>query len=575
MSENKVEQSIIKATQVLNSSFGIENIGLGSDFFRYIKKENLVDIYKTEIYENKTERLLSELVPEISKMRSSYLSSDIINAVQGLASSLEEISRTQEETIADGFLTKESYENTFLRMMGMPQSESISFATGSIYYVTYTGDLRKDLSYEEPSPTSGLIGILNERQLRRADRSVLTTGAWNTSEQVFINENLNTEVIDEIIDSASAEVLGTDFSQGEAQNEGIIEQIRFSTNLSNIEDESFAYSYLLLPPVQDSRVSKCINETTKIVPPNFSNSRANVINSDELRTSMLESVIRIRLDRLSGNTNTTLIDGESEVLTADSYGVLESLFIIRLQSAIEAFAEVITEKLENIRIIQEKTNTVPVEDLNDDENNPATKKSPEDTQPTDGSFNNETLYDQILNIEDAIMALLDDNEKVIDLQVNTQRKSSIKNSHIMSSFIGIIDLPRQRALREKVSQRNIKNDFTGGVGDGEVSDVDNIIGITKSVGTIDILVFVLALFTIPESFLLGLLSKTEYQNFLGEFSSSGVDGPFDIGNSDPLLSINTLTEYIVDGYRIFQSALRGGRNIVSENSSSNSSSDIE
>lgn len=556
--ENQVAAAITSAAAVLKNAFGENTKVEGPNEFRYLQEQYLVELYMSELEQKDLAAFFSDIPSSISKMRSSYLPTDL---VQQITLSLDSILG---ETISDSSAIKESYENTFMRMMGLPKSSVLENEV-EISALRTDGTLTT-LPYEEIERQ-----ILDQRQLPRIDRRVqITSGIYNMDDSAFANDTLNDPEVEAADDQNPITFVDNTEVQEELADSG-------RPNLARLESEFYQYSYLLLPPVQDARISDCINEPSKVVPANFSNKRGRNINSNSLRASMLESIIRIRKDRLSGYqslSDITSEDGEEVPVAPDNYGVLEALFIVRLRSALKALARKMGTDTDLLREIYEQTGLIPVDkDLTTRSRvvplDPRT--SPDNAEKSEGAgdraapdFSN---LDKQRVIEDSMMALLDDNSEVLDLQVQTQRSSSIKDSHVMSSLIGIIDLPRQRISTEIQKEAEDRKQRINGPGDKKRESIDYTLGVSKGVGVVDIMVFILALFTMPESDLVGLLSDLEYQRYLEEFAGSGDPNSGGIGISlgsgdadsptkvESAAAIETLTQYIYAGYNLFNEDL--------------------
>lgn len=547
---NPITAAISSASSTLKDSFGNGTKVEGEEQFRYLEIDTLTDLYLTELNEKDLTVFLSDIPGSITKMRSSYLPTELVNQfAQSFGLSLSEV-------VVDSSAIKESYENAFMRMMGLPQSSALE-AAQNIIVVSCRGE-KFEVSYEILESE-----VLDERQAVYLDRKIKINGKiYNFDNDDYENESFNEQEIELTDDQDPLTFISSNELEIELNDCG-------EPNMANIEDELFRYKYLLIPPVQDSRVSQCINEPSKIVAPNFSNPRGHNINSREIRTSMLESVIRIRRDRLSGRNFSSSIDvdGEEEEIRSDDYGVLESLFIIRIRSALKAMARKIGEDIDVLRELYEQTGKIPV--VRDFDQAPANAPDPgrsetlaDKKEKSEQTSKPLSLLEKQKVIEDSMMALLDDNSEVLDLQLQTQRNSSIKSSHVMSSLIGIIDLPRQR-IKSKLDQEESSTEVvTNGAGDQKRTEIDMIIGTKKGVGAIDILVYILALFTMPEDYLVSLLSDNEYNRYLEEFAGAADTGSIVLfegtGNADSAdkpfetsVAVNKMTEYIISGYNLF------------------------
>lgn len=557
--ENKVASAVVSATAVLKNAFGNNTQVEGPDEFRYLQEEYLVQLYLSELEQKDLAAFFNDIPASISKMRSSYLPTDLVRQISLSLGSL------LGETISDSTAIKESYENTFMRMMGMPKS-SVLENEENISALSTKGTLTQ-LSYPEIERQ-----ILDERQLPRIDRRIkITSGIHNMEDDSFENDDLNDPDIEPAADQDPLTFASNPEIQEELADFG-------RPNLANLESELYQYSYLLLPPVQDARISECINEPSKIVPANFSNKRGRNINSNALKASMLESIIRIRKDRLSGYSSLSEVedeDGNRLEATADSYGVLEALFIVRIKSALRALAIKMSHDIDFLREIYEQTGLLPIDkdlttrnSITSSDSRTAPDNADSSSGPGPMSIKGFSNLEKQRVIEDSMMALLDDNSEALDLQVQTQRNSSIKDSHVMSSLIGIIDLPRQRIESDIKKEAEDKKTKIHGPGDKKRESIDLILGVSKGIGVIDIMVFILALFTMPEDHLVGLLSDLEYERYLEEFAGSSNPNGSGIGISlgggdadssgkvESSVAIETLTQYIYAGYSLFNEELR-------------------
>jgi hypothetical protein len=557
--ENQVAAAITSAAAVLKNAFGENTQVEGPNEFRYLQEQYLVELYLSELEQKDLAAFFNDIPASVSKMRSSYLPTDLVQEISLSLGSL------LGETISDSAAVKESYENTFMRMMGLPKSSVLENEI-EISALKSDGNLTT-LPYEEIERQ-----ILDERQLPRIDRRIkITSGIHNMEDDTYENSSLNDSEVEAADDQDPITFVDNTEVQEELADSG-------KPNLANLESELYQYSYLLLPPVQDARISDCINEPSKIVPANFSNKRGRNINLNSLKPSMLESIIRIRKDRLSGYASLSDVedeDGNTLEVTSDNYGVLEALFIVRIRSALKALARKMGNDIDFLREVYEQTGLLPVDkDLTT--RNSTTPLDPRvSTDNAESASGSGEMAEQGFSnlekqriIEDSMMALLDDNSEVLDLQVQTQRSSSIKDSHVMSSLIGVIDLPRQRISFDIRKEAEDKKQKVNGPGDKKRESIDLTLGVSKGVGVVDIMVFILALFTMPESDLVGLLSDLEYERYLEEFAGSGDPSSGGIGISlgsgdadstakvESAAAIETLTQYIVAGYNLFNEDLK-------------------
>jgi hypothetical protein len=495
---NPVNNSVKIAVELLQNAFSVP-IKNERDIFQYLELDTLSVVYKKE-FENKKLDLL-DLSSSISKMRSTYLPVDL---VRGIA---DDLGVSIEEIISSNTAIKESRENTFMRMLGMPQSIEL-FKNTNIKIINSDGEI----SYVDFENMENII--LNERQAPRENRRVLLNNIFSEEDE---------------------------------------------TSLYKAENEWFSYCYLLVPPVQDYRISRCINESNKIVLPNFYGNKDYSINQNKLKTSLLEAIIRIRIDRLSGSSNFSNIDidNKDETINTDSYGVIESLFIVRLRSAIKGIAKKLSESMDELRGYNELTGRTPI--LREEFLRPE-KAEKAATQLNIDEEEQDKLSKQKI-IEDSIMAILNDNSKSIDL-LDSNRRSTIIDSHVMSPILSIVNIPRQRLDRDiSNASKSIKRGEDQR-GSSELP-VRLFLGTEKGIGLVDLLVFILALFTLPEEYLTGLLSLDEYSKFFQEFYKIS---PPSISKKDTAESVDLLTEYILAGYNVFIEDLRDDTSDLSPDS---------
>jgi hypothetical protein len=232
-------------------------------------------------------------------------------------------------------------------------------------------------------------------------------------------------------------------------------------SLNNIEQNIYVYSSLLFPMVKDGRISKCINDPEKIVAEPFLPATKRMVNGKFLKSSLLESIIRIRTDVISGTTSYKtegvpyLIgeDSSKEVMQAsvsgELMGYLESLLIIRMLDSLEALANGTRSNIEQISVTQRRTGKGLFGSCYDP------RGSVLSAVPTiDRDFSKERI---ILNnyalIEDSIMLLLgtkDVDQDSLSLQTNVNRDSSVPSSHLMSSLVNIVQVPRKYITKELI-----------------------------------------------------------------------------------------------------------------------------
>lgn len=543
MADNPIllKNEIERATNSLKKAFksGEDNTRLYNDVTRYLDNKQLGALYAKNAVAADLTDIFNGLEKEIRKTRSTYLPVELFLNAGGLFG--EDISNTVAE--------KESYENTFMRMLGMPESELVEFAE-ALTIIKSTGS-KETVPFE-----TVLTDVLDQRQQSKNQRNVK-------------------------IDGEIYNLYGEEVEEEEVEDLSLQES---SPRLDSIGKDFHKFTYLLFPPVKDSRISKCINQPDKIVAPPFSNKRARTINSKKIRPTLLESVIRIRLDRLSGSESFSPDDdeesGESLIsvrerkkveAVPESYGTLEALFIVRIDSALRGLGIKMADDIDDIVDEFDKTGKRVAEPGGRSDGGLAPNEAAYRTdglypsgskaEETNRKINIYRLENQKL-IEDSLLTLLDDNSEVLDLQTQTQRNSSVRDSHLMSGLLGVMDVPRKKIEKELKEIERAKRRNTEEASDPHRAAINRSLGVSIGVGNIDILAFSLALFTMSEAGLLGLLSGEQLDRLKKEpgFEEITLASPKDI-----LSSVNELTEFAYSAYERFRTAF-SGKDLLSNNS---------
>ncbi len=611
--DRNLETRIKIAERVLNSSFGISEEQEGKGVNRFLDLESLVSAYKEEISRKEISQQFLSIAKAIRNMRSSYLPVEFfINSDTGRF----------DADFVNRVSPQESYENAFMRMLGMPSVGLSEFglspedseirSSESLKMIDpLTGEI-KEVSYDEIKKN-----ILDERQKVRSARKILIdnniynvseTSATELAENTLSIRGLNIEdkasllgtIVDQntnqLFDPATGEVatfVPTEINRASESEPYInpytgaaisttqieklltsVSQEELQAKISNINQDFWKFSYLLIPPIQSVEISKSINEPDKIVASPFSNSRTRRVNDINVKSTLLESIIRIRLDKVSGSTTfvnsdeTTDSDFSLDIsfgnedekveVIQDDYGILEALFILRLRSAISGLAHKLFSDIDIIINEIDKSRRLPVNENpntgQDDiltSNEAASQIKGIEDQASLGAISEESLdiLQQQKLIEDSILFLLGDNSEVLDLQSQTQRSSSVYNSQMMSGLISIVDVPRKRISSEVNRIIESRNKNASMVVDQKTQEIGTTLGTDIGIGTVDLAVFALALFTISEKSLLGLLSTAQYQRIKnGEFKTLL---PEDGDKEDTVVALNELTQLVIDGYLTF------------------------
>ena len=558
---DSLKNAITEAQNALNKAFGsaASESGLeGESAYRFLNIEALSKAYSKNIDIKSIFEILGEPADSVARMRSSYMPIELFKAPDN----------TLSESIGDTVSKRESFENAFFRMLGLPSAEDDSIASASdIIYITPDGDSTGTI-YETIENE-----VLNVRETDIERRRVLINNnlydLYDSSEECLAIKAEAEANLEDSVAIPSADALD---SSDEIK-------ARITPKITNIHENIFNFCYLLIPPIQDYRFSNCINESEKIVAKPFSPRSGRIVNSKKIKPSLLESIIRIRLDKLSGTdinvssepSDDALVSievsieiGDSSIdeseVTTNSFGILESLFILRLNASIIGMAKKLDDAVEDAVEAMTRPNKRPSETNPGSPNCGGEKKLGDgmgdntvDSPSDDDSIINKekkALEEQLL-IEDSILVLLGDkSNNTIDLQSQTQRSSSVYDSHMMSNLIGIIDLPRKYIASRLEENKDAAEKISDIDSENAQATINTLLGVSKGIGAIDVAVFSLALFTIPEKYLLGLLSNKAYDLLKnGEFSEL-IPDPAE--KEDTALSVNELTKLIIGGYQLFQ-----------------------
>jgi hypothetical protein len=535
---NILENKINEAQNALANSFGLPLDSDGDVFVfgatRYLSLELLGNAYEKEARSEFVSEQFSAMSRSVRRMRSSYLPIDFFLNPDGSFSS----------DLANQVSDKESYENTFMRMLGMPHSDRLNF-TESLKVVD-VNDARGELKIKSFEGIER--DILNERNKNKEERVIkIDRSIWN----VFVEPgSIDTEFVEQRFASQVDENLGFSLEEEVRKRERRL-------RIDRVGEQLLSYSYLLFPPIQDSRVSRCINEPDKIVAEPFSNPRSRSTNNTKARPTLLESIIRIRLDKLSGTdtfVNTTDEDSFDVEANQDSFGALEALFILRLRSSINGIARKFIKDLDQVFEKMYTTGQVPE------------KKDPEGDIPD--SNQDAAKYDDFLFgdsieegnldllekqklIEDSILALLGDNGEVLDLQSQTHRSSSVHDAHLMSGLLSVVDLPRKRIEKKIKDIKKAKEEASQAKSDPVRKAAEDVLGVDIGIGLMDMVIFSLALFTMSEEGLVGLLTDKQFEDLQ--------NGPFKellpTNRSQVQVAVNELSDLAYAGYKIFMKEL--------------------
>jgi len=349
-------------------------------------------------------------------------------------------------------------------------------------------------------------------------------------------------------------------------NEFVAEEQDVTLMSLNKPEVFWQFSYLLFPPIQDGRVAKCINEPSKMIAEPFTPNFLRTINGHKMKSTLLEAVIRIRMDMISGTAlaNSNPAEGSARVpVTVGNFpqpvsqkeiiekmGLIESLIIIRLFSALQGFAMDIQSRLADLISLQHQSGNTPGGEMGEDN-----AASPVEKRKFCETNDERCTLETMKLIEDSMLLILGDGEvpEVLDLQVGVARNSGVKNAHLMSAVLSIMDVPRrwvEKGLAEiDEYEANIAERTQGTA----VSQISSKLGISKGVGGIDILAFLIALFTMKENHLLCLLTDEQFENLKEEYPDNFFSDF--TAEKDMHEAVNQVALRAYDAYQLFRYAL--------------------
>lgn len=357
--------------------------GLGNFFDNYKDLGGILNSFRSIYIPQEIARNIAQDASEISNLKYDLATQGTQNTT---AEDIQKIS-------AKKFL-KESYENCFMRLMGLPTSDNLEnvvsymdFASGEVatlsgndlvpQKVTELLNERQELIVKKVEtldntfydvskitigdidPFAGLDALVAKVLLDAGNESILIINKLGlqkenlTSDQmlVYYNEAVNNlSLIEEQSGRLSVRInqIYVDSVKGDGAYREIFEYVVYGKikglPILNIADELKSYSYLMFPTVQDERIHKCVAERGKYIAPPFEHQTGFKINNDRPVMSFLEGILRIRLDKLSGYDPNQVSGIAADPSSATryrledvdgAYSVLESIMINRLVATLK------------------------------------------------------------------------------------------------------------------------------------------------------------------------------------------------------------------------------------------------
>lgn len=465
---------------------------------------------------------------KVKEIRSSFLPSELYNGATKTSESFNNISEL------------ESYENAFMRMLGMPDDRDVGSSTSSSGNEIFDSSIK--IIYASPKDTSGqllkkiatigeITGEVPPNSDRFADiiaerqRIPSSSSGWG---RYFDFGNVLVTAI-----QSEEHAKSTKKKIEEAGSEGtVIPPEDIALNYYK-PDHLFRFYYLKSVPIQSSKIYACVSEAQKIVSKPFDASSFSKINGAKPKTSLLETIIRLRLDRITGSpgiysttSNEKDTNGSSPVTIVSA----ENLGNDNL-TQVECF---LLQKLRKVLIELSKKYIIDIKLSAERQTREIEEKKPQDT-PQGGSDNKDvgTLKSELSNLEilkareDAILFLLKDTSSSydnsnygslyssMDLQQGTIRTSSGFDDALSGPLYSILSQRSEylskkiKELSESIDKASVSSsnttDAAGISSNAEKGDRTSYsyLGVCSE----DFIIYTMALLSLNQDYLIGLLPQ--------------------------------------------------------------------
>jgi hypothetical protein len=661
-----IDKKLAQAFTVVNSAFPISLKSVGIRYVTLTEIDVLVEQYANSLGMGSIIKEFIEASNTVAEMRSSYLPTEFFNNT---------MTGTVQNFVENDYVEVESYENAFMRMVGLPDEEQILSENnnhGTFADLDWYGTGIADVAM--------ILNDLDSRQnvlSRCEEKQSLLRGFFKMTGEDQITKYFETDITDDDVDdiisikigvNAAYEAATDNVSADVAEKKLMVRNGSGTEPLENEEARAWLYSVLfenrsvihkagsegsgaanpgtpleqaqsvqkaakpgelsadmqkfiktisgeinlvsmhenfvkglkkyMIFPICDSRISRCINEPAKIVAKKFGNKRSRVVNDEKQRTSLVESIIRIRLDTVSGvgyavggaeNPVSEVAVNQFEagasveetaevtksMIAAETMGILESLLIVRLNSAIRAYAKdyvSLTGKV--LKVLADKPMDLTKSIINCEEALVNTQKIEVknlETVTADGKKSTapsrlDVLIQQKL-IEESILVLFGDVEKmtgssrytsstsnILDLQVGIQRSSSMSGGHLISPVLSVVSAPLKKINSELSAERTrLSKDAVRA--NESVKKIYAAVGLPSGVGAVDIAVYTLALFSMDEVSLFGLLDQETFDRVRAQYDYLTSDLVVDGQKKNVQKCLNELRGLVIEGYSMFQDGI--------------------
>lgn len=543
--------SALKTTyQFINDTKIPGCIDFESDNIKVGEQDSETSVFNNNVDEKESESSkepefiasLDSFVSKVKELRSSFLPSELFNGVTVPSSDFNNISEM------------ESFENAFMRMLGMPDDRDVGGSTNSNGSEVF--DSSKKIVYASPRKADGRIlknvatlgeitgdspttndrfaDILAERQ-----RLPSSTSGWGRYFD-FGNVSLTEEMRKKRAESNAAKV------EAASQDTTAISAEDILLNYYDV-NQLFRFYYLKCTPIQSSKIYGCVSEPSKIVSKPFDPSSFSKINGIRPKTSLLETIIRLRLDQITGSpgvysttSNQNDTTGENPTTLSDAKNIdqdnltqVECFLIQKLRKVLIELAYKYADDAKSIAIHE------------------AMEKV---EKPTDPPITPEKYKSQLASLEvlkareDAILFLLKDTSSSydsknkesayssLDIQEGIIRTSSGFSDALSGPLYSILS-QRSEYLGKKIRESSEIIDKSDRVPtssasssgiepnpEGEDRNTYSYLGVCSE----DLLVYTLALLSLNRDYLIGLLPQKNRVNMAKIISGSALTS-----NKDP------------------------------------------
>jgi len=545
---------------------------------------------------------LASFVEKVKEVRSSFLPFELYDGTTITSSSSNNISEM------------ESYENAFMRMLGMPDDKDVARGTGSNGAESF--DTSKKIIYAIPRYTDGAIvksvatiaeitgdsPITNDRFadiIAERQRLPSSSGGWGRYFD-FGRVSVTTLQDEKQKESTEKKIL-------EAGGDTTITKESIDLNYYN-PDHLFRFYYLKSVPIQSSKIYGCVSEPQKIVLKPFDTNSSSKIDGIKPKTSLLETIIRLRLDRVTGSPNiysttsnekdpngtnpTTTVKAEN--LGEDSLTQVECFLLQKLEKVLYSLAKKYTEDTKSITEKEIKENSER-ETLSQGKTDAEKKADAEKKE----LYKSELSNLEILKArEDAILFLLKDTSSSsdsknystayssLDLQEGIIRTSSGFSDALSGPLYSILS-QRSQYLGNKIRELSHQLDSIDPASSG-TADADSVkpnpnsedrsaysyIGVCSE----DFIVYTMALLSLNQDYLIGLLPQTNRINMANLISGSVLNSkkdpygiiarvnksPKDGGFPSVSDSVNALSVLVCNFYSIYISFIKDRKKTLAE-----------